>query len=233
VPGLANYALAADVSAYLPKVPVAQQATWAQLLSAASRGIDGFCERYFYNDTGSTRYFDVPGDPDGSTPIRTFLMGKHDFYGITTVKIAEIENADPAVTGDWVQLTGDGITPPSDFFFEPANEAYIGKTGDVNIKPWSRIELPATPGRTSTTFRDRFVVGKRTLAVTPQFWGWPAIPDQIKDITAKIVVRMHKAQPTGFTGQTGSPEVGAGTILNFLDINDLKVLASYKKQSAG
>jgi hypothetical protein len=232
--GLANYAETDDIAGYLPKVPTAQQPVWAQLCSVASRGIDRFTDRYFYNDTGTVKYFDVFGDPGpGGSTIRTFRSFKHDFYGATIVKVAQVENADPAVATDWVTLTGDGITPPSDYFLEPGNETYLGKAGDTNTKPYDTIELPRTPARTSSTFQNGFMIGKRTLSLQPAGWGWPAIPDEIKDICCKVVVRMFKAVPTGFTGATGSPDTAAGTIMKWLDINDWNTLMNYRKMSVG
>ncbi len=231
---LANYCAPADVQVYVPGIVLAEEtAIWAILCGVSARAIDGYTDRYFFSDAGSTRYFDVAGDPSSSTILRSFQMAKHDFYGATTIKIAQIENGDPAVSTDWVQLTGDGITPPSDFYLEPANETYVGMTGDAHAKPFDRIEIPATPPRISTTFQAGFLPGKRTLSVTPPNWGWPAIPDEIKDIATKIVLRMWKSREAGWTGVVGSPEMGTAIVLKFLDINDLNTLNRYKKYTVG
>lgn len=229
--GLANYAQTSDVQAYLSSVPNAQQASWPALLSSASRGIDEFVGRHFYNDVSSVKYFDVEGDPSSGTIISSLELP--DFYGSTVVKVAQRENGDPAVAADWVTLTGDGLTPPSDFFLEPSYQDYVGKTGDVNLRPYHRIVLPATAPSTSTTFRSSLMPGKKTLSLLPTGWGWPAIPDQIQNITVKVVVRMFKAQPSGFTGAVGSPETGRLVILNFLDMDDISVLTRYRRMSAG
>jgi hypothetical protein len=233
---LADYAVTADVLAFLPLVPVAQQATWAGLISDASREIDGYCQRYFYADGVGTKYFDVPGDPYsgqswpqvGGRGAKSFFCLNHDFYALTALKVAQIENGNPGSPTDWVTLTGDGITPPSDFFLEPANNNYVGKNGNSQPKPFYWIDLPAYGPTTSTTFRGYFTAGKRTVSITAN-WGWPVVPDQIKDITVKIVIRMFKGQQTGFTGATGFPEGTSAVLLKYLDANDFNTLNRYRK----
>lgn len=227
--GLANYAVAADVHTYLPNLNASEDGLLDVFAGVVSRAMDGWTSRFFYFETGAVKYFDVEGDPTSGTIIRSAPL-QIDFFGATTVKIAQRENADPGVTGDWVTLTGDGSTPPSDFFLEPANETFIGKTGDTNRKPFSRIELPATAPSTSTTFQNGFMVGKRTLAVTPAGgWGWPAIPDELKNICAKAVVRWWRAKEASFGGTTGSPETGTQVIQRYLDIEDIATLNRYKR----
>lgn len=156
------------------------------------------------------------------------FLYKHDFYSLTALKVAQIENGNPANPSDWITLTGDGITPPSDFYLEPANQTFLGKDGSALVQPFWWVQLPAFGPLISTSFRGYFTSGKRTVSLTAS-WGWPAVPDDIQDITVKIVVRMFKAQSTGFTGVIGSPDGGQATILKYLDINDLNTLNGYKK----
>jgi hypothetical protein len=238
MPGPTDYAQSSDVLAYLPNVPTGQQSTWISLISIASRAIDGYCRRYFYSDGAATKYFDVSGDPftgrdswppSGGRGGKTLFVHNHDFYSVTAIKVAQVENGNPASSSDGVTLSGDGVTPPSDFFLEPGNGWYIGKNGDASKRPYYWFELPAYSPSTSTSFRGYLTAGKRTVSITAT-WGWPSVPDEIRDIAVKIVVRMFKAQPTGFTGATGSPEIGMGVILKYLDVNDLFTLDRYQKK---
>lgn len=233
--GPADYCSADDISARVPNALESEEAqNWTDYIHVASRAIDRFCDRYFYPDpiTG-VKYFDVEGDPSSGTSIRMLQLQDHDFYGATTIKVALFENADPAVTADWVTLTGDGITPPSDFFLEPANQTYVGKNGDVNRKPFYRIRIPATPPKTSATYQSSLLPGMRTLAIIPTGWGWPAIPDEIKNIAIRAVLRMSKSRDAGETGDIGSPEYGAATITKYLDAQDILTLIGYKKLGFG
>ncbi len=233
MPGPALYAQTSDMQAYLPDVPAAQQGTWAGFLAVASRSIDDWCERYFYADGTATKYFDVPGATDpGASPVTMLELFDHDFYTLTALKVALRENGDPALASDWIQLTGDGITPPSDFFLGPANQVYVGKDGDSNKRPFYKIEIPKTSPATSGTYQASFMPGRRTVSIAAN-WGWPSVPDQIKDICTKIAIRLYKASPTGFTGQTGAPDVpGSSLILSYTDMNDRVTLNRFKKYSA-
>jgi hypothetical protein len=223
--GLVNYAATTDVAAQLSEVgnPTDYTAIWNLLLSVASRGIDGLTDRFFYNDAPSTKYF----DGDGTATLLVYP----DFYSPTAIKIASFENADPT-TSDYVQLTGDGVTPPSDFFLDPANQYYVGKAGDSNHRPFTRVSIPATSPATSSTFQSVFMPGKRTVAVTAS-WGWPAVPDEIFQMTVKLVIRMWKSGSAGYTGLSGDPEFGPRLpIANFLDSTDLYTLGRYQRYSA-
>lgn len=237
MPGPTDYAQTSDVLAYIPDVPAAKQVTWPTFLHTASREIDGYCGRYFYPDGVGTKYFDVPGDSaaGGSTwppsgmrgPKRLFVLN-HDFYTVTALKVANIENGNPANSTDWTTLTGDGVVPPTDFFLEPSNQTYLGLNGSALTRPSYWIELPSYGPGSSTTFRGYFTAGKRTVSITAN-WGWPGIPDQIKDITVRIVIRAFKAAPTGFAGVTGGPDGSSPVFLRYLDGNDRATLDRYKK----
>jgi hypothetical protein len=238
--GAINYVGAEDVQLYVQQNVVAKEGgLWDALAGAASRAIDGFCERYFYPDPAgpATKYFDVDGDPytgrdtwppNGARGGKMLFLDKHDFYALTVLKVAQIENGNPNSPTDWITLTGDGITPPSDFYLEPANQTYVGKAGDAHAKPFWWIQLPSFGPLISNTFRGYFTSGKRTVAITAS-WGWPAVPDEIKDIATKIVLRMWKSRESGWTGIVGSPETGTTSVLKYLDVNDLYTLSRYKK----
>jgi hypothetical protein len=197
------------MAAYMPTVPDAQQASWPLLLSAVSRSIDAWIDRYLFADGVATKYFDVDGSTDpGASPVTHLQLFGDDFYNLTALKLATRENADPAVAGDWVQLTGDGVTPPSDFFLGPPNRSYVGVDGDVNRRPYHRIELPATPPSSSTTYqasvrpRQAHAVGddhRRTGAGQRS-------PTRSRTSRPRPPSACSRPQPSGFTGATGSPE---------------------------
>lgn len=225
--GATAYATTADVNGYLPNVTLSEEsANWTILLNVASREVDRFCERYFYNNASSTKYF----DGDGTTGL---YLPKHDFYTLTALKIALTENNDPADSSLWYTISGDGVTPPSNFYLYPDNEPEIGSVTDQTLKrPYYRIEIPANPKATTTTdYLPRFTRGHRTVAITAS-WGWPAIPDEIRDITVKLCIRMWRAKAAGQTGAIGSADYGTPTLVaKYLDVGDIKTLASYRKST--
>jgi hypothetical protein len=236
--GPADYCTPDDIQLRLPNASEGEEATnWSDYIHSASRAIDRFCKRYFYPDGTGLKYFDVEGDPytgrdtwppNGARGGKMLFLDKHDFYNLTALKVAQIENGNPNSPTDWITLTGDGITPPTDFFLEPSNQTYVGKFGDTNKKPFWWVQLPSFGPLISSTFRGYFTSGKRTVSINAN-WGWPAIPDEIRDICIKIVIRMAASSGTGYTGQVGSPEYGAAIVTKYLDVNDLYTLSDYKK----
>lgn len=223
--GATAYATTAEVNGYLPNVTLSEEsANWTILLNVASREIDRFCDRYFYSNGVSTKYFDA----DGSSAL---YISKHDFYTLTALKIALTENNDPADSTLWYTISGDGVTPPSNFFLYPDNEREIGSVTDQTLKrPYYWLEIPSNPRATTTTdYLPRFTAGHRTVAITAS-WGWPAVPDEIKDITIKLVIRMWRAKEAGQTGAIGSSDYGSATIVaKYLDVGDIKTLSEYRK----
>ena len=238
--GPLDYCTANDVSARVPNALEAEEAAnWTDFIHTASRAIDGFCDRYFYTDPAGAgiRYFDVDGDPytgrdtwppNGARGGKMLFLYRHDFYDLTALKVAQIENGNPNSPTDWITLTGDGIVPPSDFYLEPSNQSYIGKSGSALVKPFWWVELPSFGPLISNTFRGYFTSGKRTVSIEAT-WGWPGVPDEIRDICIKIVLRMAQSTAAGSTGAIGSPEYGTAIVTKYLDVNDLYTLTRYKK----
>lgn len=235
--GPADYCTADDLQVRQPNASEVDEApNWSDYIHAMSRGIDRFCNRpggFAPDPISGVKYFDVPGDPSSGTAIRQLQLQYHDFYGAVVIKVAQRENGDPATPADWVTLAGDGITPPSDFFLGPDNPSYLGKFGSALLQPWYRIDIPANPPQASTTYQSSLLPGKRTLSINPTGWGWPAVPDEIRNICIRGVIRMAAGSGAGETGQVGSPEYGAATIQKYLDFNDIMTLSGYKKFDAG
>jgi|SRR5579859_1092692 len=228
--GVVDYCKVTDIAAQLPNATVSEeQAVWTQFIHAASRGIDTICDRSFGPDGTATKYFDIPRS-DMTRFILPVWAG--DFYNPTAIKVALVENADPAGT-NWRTLTGDGITPPSNYYLGPENPDYIGTNDSPSAtRPFYWIDLPSTPNpNDSTNYAMTFTKGMRTLSITAS-WGFSVIPDQIKQICINIVVRMWNAKGVGFSGTTGAPEIGVVAIPRYLDINEKAVLNGWRRESA-
>src|SRR5207253_1061617 len=105
------------------------------------------------------------------------------------------ENNDFTDASQAYTISGNGVTPPSNFYLEPANQVEIGSVGDQTaVRPFHRIELPSTPSSgSSTNCLNTFTKGRRTVSITAS-WGWSQIPDEIKDLTVKIAIRLWKAR---------------------------------------
>ena len=233
MPGAQNYATVDDIAVYVPNVvPEEVSASWTTLLSVASRAVDHWCGRYFYDAGASVKYFDGPPALNGRNQRRLYLPG-HDVRSVTLLRVASFEGADPAsvVATDWTTVSGGGLIPPSNFFLEPANQGFIDST--TNVRPFSWIYIPDNPVPGTSTYVSGFTPGKRTVEVTGS-WGWPVVPAELKDLVCKVVLRMNQANAAGFTGQVGSPDVlpGQALLAKYLDINDLYILNDLKRWTA-
>ena len=227
MPGPANYATTADVFAQLSSIPSSQQAQYTSLLTGllnvASRAVDGFCDRIFYDEGAATRYF------DGNGTNRLVIPGR-DIRSVTSLQVLWVEGSD--FTGNfYVQFSGDGVTPPSNFRLEPANPGFAGKAGDTNLRPYERIVIPEQLVQGTTGWIPTFTQGKRTVKISAS-WGWPVIPDEINLVTTKIAVRLFLGSESSLSGLQGDPEISPQLNLrNILDVSDLYTLTRYRRQN--
>lgn len=226
--GVADYATTTDVGALLPTVDAAvtDNAILTRFLHVASRAVDRYCDRFFYSDGVATKYFTIQRDNTN----RFWLP--FDAYSVTAVKVALQPNADPATSSQWTTISGDGITPPSNFILLPQLRPYVGANANATaLAPYYGIELPDTANpNDSTNYLSQFTKGINTLSIAAS-WGWPAIPDDIVQVTAKIAARLYRSREMGFTGTSGLPDLGQTTIIKFLDASDFAVLEFYKRHS--
>lgn len=200
---LASYASTSDLGTYLDGADATANATiWTTLLANASRLIDRECRRFFYIESaGTEKWFSVPNDN------QTLLLTYRDFFTVTQLRILKAENNSISDATQYDILAGDGVTPPSNFYLLPENPELAGSTSSPTAtKPYWGIQLPTVP--TSTTSPPSiFVKGFRTVGITAS-WGWPAVPDVVKNITLKLAARAWQSKSTGWTDSTGSPDIG-------------------------
>lgn len=119
-------------------------------INAASRAIDGFCGRSFY-DTGSATARVFAADSSGRVHVGDFstttgLVVKHD------------------AGGDGVYETTWATT---DYQCEPLNNVYGGHTG------WPYTSLRAVGTRS-------FPVSREALVEVTARWGWAAVPADVR-----------------------------------------------------
>jgi len=220
VAGLASYATLTDLGAYLPGFdPTLNAAIGTQLLADASRFIDNQCHRFFYSDTTAERWFSVAN----ANTTRQILY--RDFYSVTQVRILKAENNDITDATKYDIVTGNGITPPSNFWLIPENPDLAGSTTSATaLRPYYGIQLP-TIATANTTPPAQFVLGRGTLGITAT-WGWPAVPDLVKNLTLKLSARAFQSMGTGWSGVKGSAETGFVDISVHWDPQDRKLLRS-------
>lgn len=125
----------------------------------------------------------------------------------------------------WLTLNGDGIVPPSNFFFWPPNPRTYSSNGTAYLKPWWGVDLAHVPSP-NTQFLPVAIGGYKTMGITAN-WGWPAVPDIITDLTNKLCARSWQALTSGHKLEIGQPELGGVTTMaRHFDEKDLEILIS-------
>jgi hypothetical protein len=146
----------------------------ALAIAAASRAVDGYCDRYFFRGPDTRTY--VPGD--------LYETCIDDFVSITTLA------TDPGGT------TAQGGNFPvvwaaSDYQPWPYNPGNLGE-------PWPFTRIKAVGTKTFPWVIPQLLMRQDRVQVTAVF-GWPAVPQAVRTatlITASELFRM-KDQPGG------------------------------------
>lgn len=176
----------------------------------------------------------ITGNPPGpyTCPVTATTFGHAASTSATTiqVKLAYFENQPLA---QWVTvLSGNGIAPPSNYFLWPRNPRNADSSADpTQLRPWEAIDIAHIP-ISQTQFLPSSIPGYLTAAVTAN-WGWPVVPDPIKDFTVRWAVKMWRARASGWAESIG--DTNTGIVHEFLRLNamdEATVLAHDYKQWA-
>jgi hypothetical protein len=169
-----GYASLSNVKAALRITDAVDDALIELSIEAASREIDGHCQRTFINSGTATRYY----VPDDALTVRI-----DDLISLTTL-----------------QTSPDGILYDdtwlaTDYQLEPVNSL----AGGI-FQPFTQIRAVGTllfPYFNPANLQS----GEATVKVTG-VWGWPSIPVQIKQATILLAMRQFKRydSPLGIAG---------------------------------
>jgi hypothetical protein len=169
-----GYATLADVKAALRIVDTVDDGLLEISIEAASREIDGWCERVFTTSTATRVY----------RPTDVFTVETDDIQSITTLKT----DAD----GDGVfEITWD----PTDFQLEPLN----GISGGIK-SPFYVIK--AVGSYIFPIFEPRNVNSNDASVQVTGVFGFTTIPTAVKQATILLAMRQFKRydSPTGVMG---------------------------------
>lgn len=168
------YCSLAEVKASLriPTSDTVDDALLTTAINAASRQIDGICERRFYSET-ATRVF---------VPDSSILVDTDDIVSITTLKTN----------------SGNGFTttiPASEYQLEPLN----GIAGGIS-QPFTRIR--AIGAFLFPVYQQRSVNLDEASVQVVGVFGWSAIPDAVKQAAILVAIRTFKRldSPFGVAG---------------------------------
>lgn len=130
------------------------------------------------------------------------------------VQLAYFENQP---TANWItNLSGDGVRPPSNYFCWPRNPRNADSSSDpTQRRPWYGIDIAHIP-ISNTTYLPTPITGYATIAIAAH-WGWPVVPDPIKDFTVRWTVKMWRSRESGWAESIGNAETGL--VHEFLRLN--------------
>lgn len=150
-------------------------------IEAASRQIDGYCDRKFWQDTTVTarEFF-------ADSPTCCVV----DDISTTTGLIVKIDEA-----GDGTFSTT--LTVSTDFILLPPNAA-----DDTPVRPYTELRL------VENFYFPRPSNGRPGVQVTAKY-GWPAVPDNIEKACIVQAIQLFKAKDAAF-GVASFGEMGGG-----------------------
>ena len=133
-----------------------------------------------------------------------------------------------------VTLDGDAVNPPSNMLAWPRTRPRIGaanqSTADNTSRwPWYGVDISHIP-ISNTTFLPSSIPGYQTVRIGAH-WGWPVVPDLVKDLTCKYAARLWRMRQAGESDQGGTGEIGtASTHLHFDPSDEATLLSSRLKR---
>lgn len=168
-----GYATLSDVKSALRITDSVDDSLIEISIEAASREIDGYCQRAFYSTTGTRVY----------NPTDVFVTETDDIVSVTTLKTS-LDGA-----------TYDTTWSASDFQLEPLNGVSAGLT-----QPYTRVRATGNnlfPIWSVTGTYSNFA----GVQITGVF-GWSAVPTAIKQATILLAMRQFKRydSPLGVAG---------------------------------
>jgi len=198
-----GYASLAEVKAALRITDTVDDALLELAIESASREIEGYCERVFYDVGTATRVF-MPED--------SYITQIDDLQGLTTLETSSDGNSfDTTWTASDYQLeplngVAGGLTQPS---------TRIRAIGDYLFPIWSVLNTNAN---------------EATVRITGT-WGWATVPTAIKQATVLYSMRQFKRYDSPL-GVAGFGDIGAIRVSRF-DPDVEAMLSPYRKVRMG
>tara|TARA_R110002096_G_scaffold40770_3_gene110794 strand:+ start:206 stop:820 length:615 start_codon:yes stop_codon:yes gene_type:complete len=195
-----GYATLADVKAAARVTDTFDDGLFEVAIESASRDIDAYCERVFYNAGSLTRVY-IPAD--------IYRLETDDLVSVTTIKSGT--NGDGGFNQTWAA---------TDYQLEPLN----GIAGGI-VTPYTRIR--AVGDFLWPVYEPRDInAGQASVEITGVF-GFASIPMAIKQATILASLRAYKRYESP-TGVLGFSDVGVVRI-GRLDPDVQRLIDPYRK----
>jgi hypothetical protein len=174
-----GYATLADVKAALRITDSVDDSLIELSIEAASREIDGYCNRVFYSQSGTRVYQNID----------TFMTNTDDIVSVTTLK-----TSDDGVSYDTTWKT-------SDYQLEPLN----GVSGGL-VQPYTRIR--AIGDYLFPVWSVTGTYGNLASVQVAGVFGWSAVPTAVRQATILLAMRQFKRYDSPL-GVAGFGDIGA------------------------
>ncbi len=198
-----EYATVANLEYFLlgkNKTQPLQADNFTLALSAASRNIDDYCGRRFWIDAAvSARVFTSPTGYELAVP---------DIATTTGLVVKTDENQDGVYETTWTLSARTG------YGYEVG--PYNAQTDTDLKKPYTSIEANLSV----------FPTWRMAIEITAK-WGWPAVPDAIKQATILQAARFWKRKDA-VLGQGGSAETGFFEMKRRIDPDVRAMIGPYR-----
>lgn len=177
-------------------------------LESASRMVDEYTMRYFYNAGTATRVF-VPNHND--------MVAIDDAVSISSIAVSTLMNK-----------TYDQVWSAADYQLEPLNGVVDGLSGwpITRIRAVGTYEFP--DGNTRYRYEGRYGQEEIATVQVTGVWGWSAVPTAVKQATIIQAMRIFKRLDSPL-GVISSPDTGYFRVSNRIDPDVAMLLNSYRK----
>ena len=201
-----QYCSKADLKTYLGLSGSGQDTNIDNAIDGASRQIDGFCGRYFYQDESvNARYY---------TPTNYVEVAVDDI-STTTGLVVKLDTNDDGTHNQTITLN-------TDFILKPMNPEHI-EVSDADYRfPQNYIQI--IPTRSSERF-DPLIINNIKVEAK---WGFSKVPPAIKQATLIQATRLFKRKDTPFN-VFGNEQTGTQELFSKFDPDAKELIRPYKK----
>lgn len=194
-----------DLKAYLGLSGTAQDTNIDNAINGASRQIDKFCDRRFWqDDTVQVKYYN---------PTNDFYLTVDDI-STTTGLIVQLDTTDDG-TYDTT------LTLDTDYILKPINPQIHKISNTTYYYPQNELQIIAT--RSSERF-DPLII--KNVKITAKF-GWSKVPEAISQACLIQATRLFKRKDTPFNVM-GNEQTGTIQLFNKFDVDARELIKPYK-----
>jgi hypothetical protein len=169
-------------------------------VGAASRLIDGYCNRKFWQSGTASRVYQAED---------SFYCSIDDIAG-TAITLKTSSQADGTFDITW---------SPSDYQLEPLN-------GNLDGLEWSYDKIRAVGDYLFPTVNANY--GEQALVQVTAVFGWPSVPEPITQATIIQASRIFKRYDSPL-GVAGFGDLGAIRVSRFLDPDMAQLVEPYRR----